>query len=347
MLKCRHALFFFLYCSILQAGWNEDFDAQSIALRNEIPGLQNKEYVQQYQNFKKIRKTLLKDKSVLKQIKNTPAGQKARIAKKNLNIIIKKRRNNHIHELSTWELSYLTGTNEYVVPSFPVDIDGVRVIVQEIETFETGTMDGGGYGGNTLKKVTPETYWKAHLQAYVLGLADLTCANIGVNSQGIIRFFDTESSFSYYNVPFKTALSFSTGFICQSFDWTQYRKPLDAETAARLRDYVNSLSNLEENLKIYQKHRSISISSENLQHRLDKVRNFKIEEGVTFRDFFGFVFPQMSLGLDELNGVVGGILHRKVDHGCALFFMCRYIKNYDLPPQTKLTLQNWINTYIE
>jgi hypothetical protein len=246
-----------------------------------------------------------------------------------------------------WELSYLLGTNANVLPAFPMDLGGKIVIVQKLERFATGEWGGGGYPKGLLRKVSLETYWKAHLVIYLLGISDLPETNVGVNSEGVIRLFDNEVSLVYYNAPSKSTRFFSSGFVCQSFDWPQYSTPLDRDTANRLMDFVMGFSDFEENLKIYLKHRPVSLPLDALQHRLDIVRNFPFQKGVTFRDFFGAVFPKMSPGLDELARITSRILKRKVNHGSALFFTCKSIKPANLSPKDIAALKEWVDTYID
>lgn len=344
----RYLIVSFLLCSpLLYSDWNEDFDTQSTLLIHDIPALQHPKYLKHYAHFKSIRDVLTNDASLIKQIQAADPGKKLMVNKKNINVIIKKRRNNHIHDAYAWELSYLLGSNRYVLPSFPMEIGGIRVIVQKLESFEFANKNGDGYSKGLLKKISLETYWKAHLQAFLLGFSDLASANIGVNSKGVIRFFDNEASLIYYNTPFKNELCFSTGFVCQSFDWPQYNTSIDSTTAESLRNFVEGLSNYEETLKIYAAHRPVFMGEEGVKHRLNIIRNFNFQTGVTFRDFYAAVFPRLSAGLDEMNQIANRIMKRNVGHGSTLFFSCRRIKDYKLSPQDKAEIQQWVNRYIE
>lgn len=195
--------------------------------------------------------------------------------------------------------------------------------------------------------MTLETYWKAHLQAYILGMSDLASANIGVNKKGMIRFFDNEACLIYYNRAFRTSMSFSNGFISQSFDWPHYRTPLDKKTALKVKNFILGFAHFEENLNKYLQLRPLKILETGLKYRLDQVRNFSIEEGASFCDFYATLYPQMSPGLDQLNKIAGKIMHRTVDHGSALFFACKRIKHYQLSEEDRAAIQLWIKTYID
>lgn len=329
------------------ADWNHDFDVRSSMLSQAIPCLQNPQYLQDFENFKNVREELVNDPILISQLQKADIGKKLMILKKKLHVIIKKRRNNHIHDLYAWELSYLLGSDEYVLPSFPMEIGGVRVIVQRLEPFEFGNYLGDGYSRGTLEKISLETYWKAHIQAYILGFSDLAAANIGVSSKGIIRFFDNEACLIYYNIPFKTDSGFSTGFICQSFDWEQFNTPLDSSTARKLRSFIDSFCNFEENFNTYRLYRPIDDTLAGIQHRLDILRNFDIQKGTTFHDLYSKIFPRINSGLDELNQIANGILKRKVGYGTTLFFACRPKRDIKLTDQDRAAIRQWVATYVE
>lgn len=330
----------------LQADWNQDFDTQTKLLIEEIPSFKNPEYIKQCAFFMKTRERLLHDQEIQKKVAATDEGTKIIFLEKDKNLVLKKRRNQHIHELYAWELSCLLGSLEFFVPSFPVEIDGKRVIVQKMEPFFVGKGRGEVHTDKNLRKVTLETYWKAHIQAYLLGHCDLAGRNIGISPDGKIRFFDNESCLTYRNIPTRNEFTFSSCFISQSLDWPHYRRPIDEKTAKELQAFVQSLSTVEKELPIYMKSRSMSLNIPGFLYRLERVRSFKIAPGATFRDLFGALFPRMSPGLDELNRIVSRIVKEPVEHGTALFFITRKMKKYALSPEDKAAIQRWIDTYI-
>lgn len=338
---------FVVACSFLHAGWNEDFDTQTELLMQALPDLQNKTYREDYNFFKSVREVLTKDKTLISQLQNSDPEKKLMVINDQFKVMIKKRRYNHIHDAFIWELSYLLGSNKFILPSFPMEIGGIRVIVQRLEKFEYGNIQGGGYSKGTLKKIPVEDYWKAHIQAFLLGLSDMAAANIGVNSKGVIRFFDNEASLIYYNVPFKNELCFSTGFVCQSFDWRQFKTPIDSSTANHLTLFIDNLSNFEEKLRIYLTYRPVSIPFNKFQWRLDTLRNFSYQKGVRFQDLYSTIFPRLSSGLDEMSQIAGSIMQRKIGWGTTLFFTCRRLKDYKLTPDQKAVMNAWVATYIE
>lgn len=333
--------------AFIHADWNRNFDEKSALLMQELPALQHPDYIQEYAFFQNVREALLNNQKCVRAVQRAAPEKKLRIQDRNLSIIIKKRRGNHIHDMYPWELSYLLGAHSTILPSFPMELGGKIIILQRLEPFATGKWGGGGYPKGFLRRVSLENYWKAHLLIYLLGISDLPETNVGVNSEGVIRLFDNEASLIYYNTPSKSVRFFFSGFICQSFDWPQYAMPLDEKTANCLIDFVEGFSDFEENLKIYLKYRPVSVAHDALQHRLNIVRSFPFREGATFRDFFGSVFPKMSPGLDELSCIMSQILKRKVHHGSALFFASKTVKSADLSLEDRTKLQQWVNTYID
>ena len=231
-----------------------------------------------------------------------------------------------------------------------MEIGGIHVIVQKLETFEFGDMDGGGYSKNILKKVSLETYWKGNILAYILGFWDLAAPNIGVNSKGIIRFFDNESCLVYFNKPFKsTEMGFIVGFISHLFDWNQFITPLDKSTAANLKEYIDSLQNFENELSTYRKYRSITFENDDGIHfRLNLLRNFNLKKGVSFYDLYSVIYPRIALGFDELMEITRRGLNREdIGYGTALFFGSYIHRRYTLSEEVKEDLRQWVDTYIE
>lgn len=347
MRKCIFLCFFwFGTASLLHAGWNEKFDKQSQWLVDEIEEFRGS-YQEQYEKFIQIRKQVLKDLLLQKQIGATREDQRMILLRPRDGLVVKKRASGNIYELFAWEFSYLFHGSEFLVPSFPIEISGKRVVVQEMEPFTYKKDKVMAEAPKEVKKISLEEYWRAHLLAYLLGLADLVGQNVGVSPIGHIRFFDMESSLQYTNIPHRTTRSFKTGFVSQSLEWSQYRESLDAKTASRMRKLVQSLENIEEKLDKYIACRGVSVYLEGLLHRIEKVRGFSFEEGKTFRDFYGFIFPQIDEGLDELSAIASDILGKKVDHGSALILICRWMDQYNLSAKQKQAVENWIATYID
>ena len=294
-------LLLFLFSSSLFSGWNEMFDQESKAAFQVLSPLHTPSYREQYAFFTKAREKLVHDRKLQEQIAASKASEKFHFHRKNEGLILKKRRNNHIHDFFAWEISYLLKSPQYISPSFPVDIGGKRLIIQKVEAFDAGSEKTDEHSPSSIQKVSLETYWRAHLLAYLLGLADLAGRNIGISPEGLIRFFDTEISLCYFNTPTKTETSFTLGYVLQSFDWPQYRTPLDRTTAENIKTFVRSLAHVEHDIHLYLTHRQLFFPEEAFAYRLAKVRTFPFKEGTTFRDFFGSVFPRISGGLDELN----------------------------------------------
>lgn len=348
---CRFKQWFFLWCfislwigSCLSANWNEKFDAKSDLLIEQLAHLQNPSYLKHYNFFKKMRAHLLINSALKKLIQDSPFDEKLLVKKNNL--VIKKRKKNQYKDFFAWENSYLTGSHSYIVPSFPIKIEGKIAIVQRFEKLNIGKSNEG-FSPKLLKKVNLETYWKALLQAYVLGLGDLVAANISISSQGMIRFFDTEGCFLYRNTPFKTSSGIKMGFLCHCLDWPQYQEPLDDATAKKIQQYIQVYSQYKNNLQIYLKHRTLTFDEEGLDVRLENIKNFVFERGTTFQDFYSYIYSKMGPGLNELSHIVSAILKEKTGHGSSLFFLTRRMRKIQLTNEEKNTIQKWIDTYVD
>ncbi|MBM3197754.1 MAG: hypothetical protein FJZ58_00675 [Chlamydiae bacterium] len=343
MRKCLS--FLILWCFPLLAGWNEDFDAESYRLVQLFPEFKKGWYPEYYDFFSKIRKSLLEDSALCKRYKESTREDKFQICDKSRGVVIKKRLRQRIQELYVWELSCILGTSDFVVPSFPVEIEGTKVVLQVIEEFAIGRGEKKIPPLSFVEKVPLVDYWKSHLMAYILGLGDLVGINIGVNTFGKIRFFDTESCLHYQNEPSLSEKYFKTGFVMESFEWPHYREPLSTFDAYMIGEFIRSLAYFEEKLSSYTACRSISLG-EGIHYRLDRIRSFPLQAGKSFRDFYGFLFPRMNEGLDELNALVTKITKRQVDHGAAILFASRRQERYKMSKTNRQMLQEWIDTYV-
>lgn len=338
------------HCFFLIADWNSNFDAKTAKLLEALPALKHPEYLEKLAFFKKVRTKLLKDSSLVSKVKNSSPDDKVMVSKPNLHVIVKKRRRDGIDDFYAWELSYLSGSNAYVLPSFPVMMGGQKCIVQILESFDLGSKEGGGYPISSLNKVTMETYWKALLQCSVLGIGDMVATNIGISPKGMVRYFDNEVALSYRNLPTRTSIAFSMGFITQALDWPHYRSPLDLTDAKKIKRFIRKLSHFEKDIATYSDYRHIKYSKNDLKERLDRMRSFPIQEGSTFRDYIGWIYPKLSPGLDELNHIVASFLNKNVseiDHGTSFFFMTRRIKRYTPTASQALAVEQWIQRYVD
>lgn len=348
MLNRLRVIALFIICvTPLMADWNQDFDTQTEQLIKQLSPLQNNRYTETIQMFKKIRARLLRDRTLLQKIKTTHSDQRLIIIDRRNGVIIKKRKNNIFHDLYPWEISYLAGTDEYVVPSFPVEIGGKIVIIQKLEDFIIGTSKFG-HPADVVKKVSLESYWKAMLQAYILGFSDLVLPNIGINSKGIVRYFDNESCLIYRNTPFKNEQSFRVGFFCQAIDWPQYEEPLSAIGANRIGRFVDSfVDTFSDQLHTYLTLRSTSIFENGLHVRIENLKQFQYEKGATFRQFYQSLYPKMTPGLHSLKKIISEAFNRPVGYGTTLLYATVLIKKAELNDQQMNALNKWIDTYID
>ncbi len=341
------SVFFICISSCFYGNWNRTFDESTEQLLSQLIDVDKQAYEKEYALFIQAREKYLQDAHLRKQIAAMASSDKEIIlsSKKN-ETLIKKRRNNHIYEAFAWEISSLLGSCSCIAPSLPIDIGGKQVIVQKMESFFIPEKEPTSLKKTIIKNVSLDAYWKAHFQAYLLGMGDLVGRNIGVSKEGEIRFFDIESSFKYQNQPIRWEQSFYTGFVSQSLAWAQFRKPLDSETIASLKQFVASWAHLEENMAIYLTYRPFPLDVEGFFYRLDKIRAFPLEEGSTFEDFYRFIFPGIGLGLEELSSILSRILQKKVNHGEALIFSCRKLKKTELSSKENKEVQKWLATYV-
>jgi len=249
-------------------------------------------------------------------------------------LLLKKRKKGTLKEVWAWEISSWIENNSCIVPSFPLEIEGILWTLQKKETFYVG--------GKAIERVYLEQYWKAFLVAYILGFKDFTKSDIGIDPSGKIRFFDTTSCF-YYTFPRIHKKCFHPGFWIELLCWPQYRRELDLAALTALQPFIASLSCLESNIRAYALYRNCSIDVDGLLFRLEKVRSFFFQEGVTLCDFYMTLFPCMGKGLDELSIIISADLGRAVDHGEALYYLFKKCDGFSA--KTKREIQKWISLY--
>lgn len=340
-------VFLFATTAIFCVDWNAQFDEETKSMMRAIPLFQNVRYAESYAHFQKARSILLHDPSFQSKRAAMSSSSRMRFISKEAEGIVKKRGEN-IKELYTWELSFLLGSGEYFVPSLPIECDGTYMIIQPIESFcimRSHIMPKSAK--ECVEKVPLETYWKAHLQAYLLGIQDLYGRNIGVSSEGIIRFFDTEYSFQYFETG-KMNVGCSVGFISQSFDWPHFHVPLDQASLKSVQNFLQSLSVFEELYACYKRYRHFSFQDNGLFRRLQKIRTVPLKVGMTFSDLYAFLFPSISEGLDPLMQIAEKLMKRPVREGTALLFLCGKILNmHALSREGQERLQHWVETYAD
>ena len=72
---------FFIHCSILHAGWNEDYDAKTEALIQAFPELKKTDFIKQHKYFRNVRSKLVNDRTLIKQLQSSGPYQKMLIKK--------------------------------------------------------------------------------------------------------------------------------------------------------------------------------------------------------------------------------------------------------------------------
>jgi hypothetical protein len=328
------------------ADWNGQLDEKTQNLWEQFSCFQTKESESLLKFFVKVRQALLEDESLVSDMLDCSKEQKFLLFRPKEKVVLKKRVPTHLQEPFVWELSQIFGFTHCVVPSFLVEIGKKKVILQPMESFTFSRQLGELPSKSRLKKVLLQTYWEAHLCAYLLGLGDMVGRNIGVTRSGNIRFFDVESCFRYQNTPKSSGCFFKTGFVLQSLEWPQYRQALDEQTAQALRSAISELTSAQEKLDLYLQYRPLYLDRDGFSERLKKLQEFDFAEGRSFRDFYGFLYPKLSPGLDKLASIVSKIMEQKVDHGTALLGVSRRLKKYKISSSQKKELQKWVDEYV-
>ncbi len=336
-------MIFLCIASGLYGNWNNTFDEKTYQLALRASCID----IDEYEVFAHIRETFLRNSHLEKHIADMTALEKEIILRRKEGVVLKIRKSNNINEAFAWEISNFFGGFSCIVPAFPIKIGGKYVIIQKVESFAIAEEKTNLPRKDIMRSVLVEDYWNACFQMYLLGLGDLKGSNIGINKKGKIRFFDVESSFKYQNQPIRSKYSFHAGFAAQSFAWPQFQQPLDKRAVISLQRFIGSLDNLEEDITTYLAYRSFPLDREGFFYRLEKIRNFPLEKGKTFEDFYRFIFPQMSLGLDELCSIISRILQKKVSLGEALFFAHKDLKREKLSSEEKKELRQWLSIYIQ
>lgn len=346
-------LFLLLLTCGLCADWNEEFDAETEQLIAQMPLFQDPLYLQERDYFLEARDKVLHSSALLKRLNDLEENEKKIFYKEDF--VVKKRHVDRIQELFVWELSFLINAQEFVLSAFPVALQNCKTIVQRKESFQYELDAECPRDCGSMGNVTLENYWKAHIAAYLLGMSDLINRNIGISREGAIRFFDNEHGLYYVNsIKHDDLQSFQRSFRSASFDWPQYRMPLDKQTAHRLRKYVASLEHFEEQFALYHQLRAIPFKPQRrsgkngLFERLNIIRAFAYEEGSTFRDLYGTFYPRMDPGLEELNRLVERVFYYPVDHGTSLYFVShKMYKSSLLTKKDREALKKWKRKYLD
>jgi hypothetical protein len=338
---------FLCVLSFCYGDWNDDFDQNTKELLTQLINPRVAEYKKQYEVFQAIREKYLIDPILKSRLSVMTEEDKEVIFKPEEEIFLKKRRKDLMNETFVWEISTLMGIQSCIVPSFPMKIGGKIVVIQHREDLAVREKKSIFPAKSVLKSVSTESYWRAHLQAYLLGLGDLVGRNIGVNSKGKIRFFDTEGSFSYYNKPRVVEQGFCTGFYAHSLAWPHFEYKLSEQDVKALRMLISSWDDLEENMRIYSRYRLFPLNVEGMFYRLGKIREFALEKGQTFKDFYSFLFPRLGEGLEELRKIICDFTGRKVSCGEAIVLGRKIIRSLDVSEKEKKRMRDWIEAYIE
>ena len=311
---------FFLALSQIYGGWNEAFLEKTYECAAVLE--LGDAYLAEIENFKKLRVEIEDNALPLAELGE---GDKKVILK--AHYVCKKRPRDNLNEPYFWELAHVLSLTECVTPSFPFKIGNTKVIVQPFERFSLGSWIVA-HPRSITERVSLRTYFRAHLLAFILGADDLSGMNIGVTKRGAIRFFDNEDVFCDTSI-----------FMSVAFDWAHYRKKIGLKLAQELNALIAELVTKKSSLDAYATLREVSV--EGVVARVEQVAPFHFDAHTTFLTFYSFLYPTLSEGLDELGEIVGKILHRKVDHGIALFFAFHMVRLWSLSDEDQAALDGW------
>lgn len=344
-------LIYTLLIACCYGDWNRDFDRQTEALLEHLIEPRVATYKKQYRAFQKIREKCLVDLALKGSILKLDPSEKEIFYKLEDNLFVKKRANNNLKEAYVWEISTLLGSRSCIVPAFPLYIGGKFVILQNQESFFIREKGSFSPSKAVLKKVSTESYWEGHLQAYLFGIGDLVGRNIGVSKEGRIRFFDAEGSFSYNDYPGYPKVinkeGFCTGFFAHSLAWPHFEESLTQKDVEELQKLIDSWQHLEENIQIYLAFRQAPLNLEKMLYRLEKIRSFPLEKGKSFKDFYAHLFPRVGEGLEELKQMVSKLLDKKVSSGEAIVWSRKGMSYFAFPEKQRKEMRQWIATYIQ
>lgn len=332
-----------LHTLSLFGDWNEEYCESSLLLMQHHPAFSHPNYHQEMEQFFDFSKVFLNDDELKNVFLPPKLGEKKNIFLKDH--ILKKRACNNIREAFVWELAFILSSADLFIPSFPIDIEGIKVIVQpKRDIFHADLLSLPPR--EFIAKVTVVDYWRAHLLTYLLGFGDLSGKNIGLNPYSKMIFFDNEDSFAYEKDYFNNGHSLYVGFVSIAFDWPQYRKSLSELEFKQIQAFIASLSDVEAFLESYSMFRPLPFNKDLFIQRLVKIREFPLRAGLSFKDFYSCLYPQISGGLDVLNCLMSSILGRKVDHGISLFFLTRMFERHQMSSRNRQVLEAWIKKYM-
>lgn len=334
-----------LFVGSLWADWNEDFLEGSYCLVERLDPFENSGYESYVEEVKAL-ECRLRASALYKTVGDLEEESKTRFAFEGY--LLKKRPlSRGIRESLFWEVAVLFGLDAYVTPSFPLQIGDNFLSVQPFEQFTVGGLVDN-LPEEVTNRVSLRDYWYAHLLAFLLGHDDLSGSNIAVNCFFYPRFFDNEDVFWFGANPTRREYSFYVPFLSVAFDWRQYRQPLDKKLAWELAEWSQSLAQKRKALQVYAEIRNMpSYLVEGIEGRMEKIAAFAFREGTTFLDFFSYLYPRVSEGLEELNFLANAMLERVVGHGITLFFTTKVLRYVKITPEQREELDRWMVRYVD
>lgn len=260
----------------------------------------------------------------------------------------KRHEGNAMNDLYVWELASVLQENPNIPAVIVYRFKDMDMLIQEAVEMEIGLAYKGS--PKSARQVGLEEYWMGNLISYVLGLCDLHAGNIGITKDLRMVFFDNEFLDEYTNVPrFKHfAINEHSIFISGSFDWPQYRLVVDEILANKLTALASSWTDAIESIRVYSKMRNLPQKYvDAIVRKIELISDFPFRNGVRFADFYAYLYPELSEGLDDLCAIVGKCMGRKIGPGTALSKILQLNGSRSTGvEQVRKELDNWSKVYV-
>lgn len=264
-----------------------------------------------------------------------------------------KERPTPYYEVLCWELAYLLGCGDYIVPTCRGAYKGMETVYQpHVEgRIHRYLFQSSEKFPQRVLEIDLETFCKANAFFILLGHQDLIPFNIPVTKKKIPILWDNESVFPPSNQicvqKGQNRVEFKVPFINVLIDYPQAFSPLNhkknlsktfedwVEKRESLIQYFNHPLNRE---RLTKEQRDAFF--ERFDHLTDPTA---LLTSHTFREFIEKIFPDLFIGSNEARELVTKLVNYPVTDMSALFFIDRYRDWWDsLSEEDHQSLDNWI-----
>jgi hypothetical protein len=337
----------FLATGSLSGDWNDKYLDQSKQIASLIPHPDHRAFYEaKVAQFSMLKGHFLQDKEIRRLFAKGKKEERRVCPWNGVPFVLKWRVENIIHEAYTWDLSLLLGMPEYVVPSYPIESSDRRAVIQDFIVFPQVKVMASP-PPELVAQVSLRDYWRAHLLAFLLGMNDLSGANIAVLEGGIPSFFDNESALYPFDPVKKNTLSFRLPYISVAFDWPQFNEPIPAALADEVESYLHTFIPRLPGLFEYGRIRHVQELVYRVVYRMRIALGWKIRPGMTFADLYRQIFPRMMEGYPEMRDFVFSCVGHPIGVGSTFFFTTKDARHFTFTPEQKEWLNSWIAKYIE